>query len=171
MKNFGDRGGCYPSEISIILHMIRKPNSVIVLLFIQTNFKFKNVATTCLPLSMLSSSSIAHVEDCSLIFIPCSLFPNAIFLSPGYKHFWLSVSCLVSGCGQNQNKTNLTKEILEISRSWTSVLMAATCGNRPKQNSVINNAQKDYKHRKILYLFETFSMIQLKCLVIPAGEE
>ena len=103
--------------------------------------------------------------------IPCSLFPNSIFLSPGYKHFWISVSCLVSGCGQNQNKTNLTKEILEIIRSWTSVLMAATCGNRPKQNSVINNAQKDYKHRKILYLFETFSMIQLKCLVIPAGEE
>ena len=61
VKNFGDRGGCYPSEISITLHMIRKPNSVIVLLFIQTNFKFKNVATTCLPLSMLSSSSIAHV--------------------------------------------------------------------------------------------------------------
>ena len=26
-----------PSEISIILHMIRKPNSIIVLLFIQNN--------------------------------------------------------------------------------------------------------------------------------------
>ena len=41
MKNYGDRGGCYrritPSEISIILHMIRKPNSIIVLLFIQNN--------------------------------------------------------------------------------------------------------------------------------------
>ena len=105
------------------------------------------------------------------IFIPCSLFPNSIFISPDYSHFWISVSGLVIGCGQNQDKTNLTEEILEISRSWTSVLMAATCGNRPKQNSVINNAQKDYKHRKILYLFETFSMIQLKCLVIPAGEE
>ena len=38
MKNYGDRGGCYPSrpsritpaEISIILHMIRKPNSITV---------------------------------------------------------------------------------------------------------------------------------------------
>ena len=35
MKNYGDRGGRYPSrqitpsEISIILHMIRKPNSII----------------------------------------------------------------------------------------------------------------------------------------------
>ena len=36
MKNYGDRGGT-PSEISIILHMIRKPNSIIVLLFIQKN--------------------------------------------------------------------------------------------------------------------------------------
>ena len=33
-----------PSEISIILHMIRKPNSIIVLLFIQNNSQFKNVA-------------------------------------------------------------------------------------------------------------------------------
>ena len=43
MKNHGDRGGCYPSrritpsEISIILHMTRKPNLIIVLLFIQNN--------------------------------------------------------------------------------------------------------------------------------------
>ena len=43
MKNYGDQGGCYqlitPFEISIILHMIRKRNSIIVLLFIQ---KFNN---------------------------------------------------------------------------------------------------------------------------------
>ena len=48
---------------SIILHMIRK--LVIVLLFIQNNFKFKNIAKTCLPPSMLSSSSIVHVQVCS----------------------------------------------------------------------------------------------------------
>ena len=36
MKNYGDRGGCHrprritPSEISIILLKIRKPNSIIV---------------------------------------------------------------------------------------------------------------------------------------------
>ena len=45
MKNYADRGGCYPpkpkaeaytpSEMCIILHIIRKPNSTIVLLFIQ----------------------------------------------------------------------------------------------------------------------------------------
>ena len=35
-----------PSEISIILHMIRKPNSIIVLLFIQINSRFKNIAET-----------------------------------------------------------------------------------------------------------------------------
>ena len=43
MKNYGDQGGCYrpitPFEISIILHMIQKRNSIIVLLFIQ---KFNN---------------------------------------------------------------------------------------------------------------------------------
>ena len=41
--------GCYPprpSEISIILHMIQKPNSIIVLLFIQNNFQFKKTAKT-----------------------------------------------------------------------------------------------------------------------------
>ena len=36
MKNYGLRPRrITPSEISIILHMIRKPNSIIVLLFIQ----------------------------------------------------------------------------------------------------------------------------------------
>ena len=67
MKNYGDRGQCYrpqritPSEISIILHKIRRPNLRIVLLFIQNDFCFKNIAKTCLPPSMLSSSSIVHV--------------------------------------------------------------------------------------------------------------
>ena len=52
LKNYGDRGGCYrprrktPTEIFIILQMIRKPNSRIVLLFIQNNS----------PPSMLTSS-------------------------------------------------------------------------------------------------------------------
>ena len=50
-----------PSEISIILHMIRKPNSIIVLLFIQNNSSYKNIAKTSLPASMLSLSSIVYV--------------------------------------------------------------------------------------------------------------
>ena len=54
-----------PSSISIILHMIRKPNSIIVLLFIQNNSQFKNIAKTCfIPPSMLSSSSTVHVQVC-----------------------------------------------------------------------------------------------------------
>ena len=40
------------SEISIILLMMRKPNTIIVLLFIQNNSYFKNIAR---------SSSIVHV--------------------------------------------------------------------------------------------------------------
>ena len=73
MKNYGARGGwprCIPpSEISIILHMIRKPNSIIVLLFIQNISQFKNKAKTCLPPSMLSSPSIVHVQGCSALQI------------------------------------------------------------------------------------------------------
>ena len=42
-----------PSEIYKILHMIRKPNSIIVLLFMQNNSLFKNKAKACLPPSML----------------------------------------------------------------------------------------------------------------------
>ena len=54
-----------PSEISIILHTIRKLNSIIVLLFIQNNSQFKNMAKnmlTSIDPSMLSSSSIVHVQ-------------------------------------------------------------------------------------------------------------
>ena len=53
-----------PSEISIILHTIRKPNSIIVLLYIQNNSWFKNIAKTSLSASMLSLSSIVYVSVC-----------------------------------------------------------------------------------------------------------
>ena len=91
MKNFGDRGGCSlrrsrrsrwitPSEISIILHMIRKPNSIIVLLFIQNNSQFKIKAKTCLPLSMISSPSIVYVQECSAsqIFSRQQMWPSEL---------------------------------------------------------------------------------------------
>ena len=89
MKNYGDRGWSYrprritPSEISIILHMIRKPNSVTVLLFIQNNSQFKSKAKTCLPPSMFSarlglfsSANILQIADLALrvvclLFLPC----------------------------------------------------------------------------------------------------
>ena len=43
MKNYADRGGCYPPKpkaeadntLRSFLHIIRKPNSIIALLFIQ----------------------------------------------------------------------------------------------------------------------------------------
>ena len=53
-----------PFEISIILQMIRKPNSIIVLLSAQNNSQFKNIAKTCLPPSILNSSSIVHGQGC-----------------------------------------------------------------------------------------------------------
>ena len=48
VKNYGDQGGCFrlrqitPSKICTILQIVRKPNAIIVLLFIQNNFQFKN---------------------------------------------------------------------------------------------------------------------------------
>ena len=40
-------------------------NSIIVLLFLQNNCQFKNIAKTCLPPLMLTSSSIVHIYGCS----------------------------------------------------------------------------------------------------------
>ena len=90
MKNSGDRGGCYqprritPSKISRILHMIRKPNSIIVLSFIQNNSWFKNIAKRCFPPSMLSSSSIVHAQGCSA---------TKIFFKQHLSPFELSSCC------------------------------------------------------------------------------
>ena len=72
-----------PSEISIILHMIRKPNSIIVLLFSQSNSQFKNVAKTDVKfifdsarLGLSSSANILQIADVALrvvflLFLPC----------------------------------------------------------------------------------------------------
>ena len=56
MKNYGDRGG-----------VIRKPNSITVLLFIQNNSQFKNIAKTCLPLSIHRCS--VHLRQCTFRFV------------------------------------------------------------------------------------------------------
>ena len=56
-----------PSEICLIFHILRKPNSLTALLFIQSNSQLKNIAKTCSPASMLSSSStvsVMHVQVC-----------------------------------------------------------------------------------------------------------
>ena len=46
MKNCADREGCYPprpnSEMCRMFHILRKPNSIIVLLFLQNNSRSKN---------------------------------------------------------------------------------------------------------------------------------
>ena len=92
MKNYGDRPYTLrlrritPSQISIILHVTQKPNSIIVLLFIQNNSQFKNTAKTCLPPSihqsivrvqdLFSSANILQIGDVAprvvfLLFLPC----------------------------------------------------------------------------------------------------
>ena len=65
-----------PSEISVILHKIRKPYSVIVLLFIQNNSKLKNIAKTCLP-PLIHRCSV-HLRWCTFRFVQlCKYSPNS----------------------------------------------------------------------------------------------
>ena len=51
-----------PAKICRILHILRKPNSIIVLLFIQNNSKFKNK----LKCAYLGQCQV-HVESASLL--------------------------------------------------------------------------------------------------------
>ena len=65
-----------PSEISIVLHMLRKPNSIIVLSFIQNNSYFKNIAKTCLPSSIHRCS--VHLRQCTFRFVQLRKYsPNS----------------------------------------------------------------------------------------------
>ena len=105
-----------PSEISIILYMIRKPNSIIVLLFIQNTSWFKDIAKPCFPsidvkfildsarLGLFSSANILQIADVALrvvflLFLPCFqlLFRLVITLeiSEFFRHF----------CSHNQNNS------------------------------------------------------------------
>ena len=64
MKNQADRGGCYPRwitpfEVCLILHTLRKPNSLITLLFIQNNSQLKNHSKnmlTCIDIKFIFDS-------------------------------------------------------------------------------------------------------------------
>ena len=60
--------------------MIRKQNSIIVLLFIQNNSQFKNIAKTSFPESMLSLSSIVYVQACPApqIFSKQQMLPSEL---------------------------------------------------------------------------------------------
>ena len=73
-----------PSEISIIIHRIRKSNSTIVLLFTQISSQFKNIAKTCLPPSTLSSSSMVHVQGCPAPQLFSKLQPMSPFQLSSY---------------------------------------------------------------------------------------
>ena len=72
MKNYGDLGGCYrritPSEVSIILHMIRKPNSLIV----NYSLSYYNYS-----LNMLISIDVTFIFDSS---VRVGLFSSAKIL-------------------------------------------------------------------------------------------
>ena len=66
MKNYGDQGGCYrprwitPSEICKILYILRKPNSLTALLFIQIIPSFKT-GSNMFTFIDVKFTSIVHV--------------------------------------------------------------------------------------------------------------
>ena len=64
MKSSTDQGGCYPSKSCKILHILRKPNSIIALLFIQNIFKLLNEK---LPSSLFVCSS-KITQPCPQVF-------------------------------------------------------------------------------------------------------
>ena len=116
-RNYGDLGGCYtprvvrlrritPPEISIILQIIRKPNSnlIIILLIIQNNSQYKNnlkraYLHTCLHVKFSSSTArfsassgdkgafsyanILQIAGCSLSSSHISSSQNNSTSSPG----------------------------------------------------------------------------------------
>ena len=65
-----------PSDLHNILHMIRKPNSITVLLFFEYNSQFKNIAKTCLPPSIHRCS--VHLRQCTCRFVQLRKYsPNS----------------------------------------------------------------------------------------------
>ena len=90
----GGREGCYritPSEISIVLHMIRQPNSIIILLFIRNTvpslktwlkhaYLHRSIDVKFIfdsaRLGLSSSANILQIADVALrvvflLFLPC----------------------------------------------------------------------------------------------------
>ena len=98
MKNYRDRGGCYhSSEISIILHMMRKLNSIIFLLFMQIILSLKTSLKHAYlhrsinvkfifdsaRLGLFRSANILQIEDVAFKLVSCcSCHVFSYFLLP-----------------------------------------------------------------------------------------
>ena len=52
----------------------------------------------------------------------------------GHNHFWISVSCHVSGWGQNQNKKKISRVILEMSTDSNNKICSGKVWNLPLRN-------------------------------------
>ena len=95
MKHYGDQRGCHrprwitPSQISTILHMIRKSNSIIVLFFFQKWFLVCKQGKARLPPSMLQNCKFVFSGACLSASVgDKGLFSLQIFSSP--------LSCLLA---------------------------------------------------------------------------
>ena len=115
-----------PSEISIILHIIRKLNSITVLLFVQNNSQLKNEAKTCLPPSIHRCS--VHLRQCLFRFVQlhkyspnsrcrpssCLLAVLALFLAIFFAQFLLlkRVKCPPFFQVHNQNNSTSSPGLL-----------------------------------------------------------
>ena len=52
----------------------------------------------------------------------------------GHNHFWISVSCHVSGWGQNQSKKKISRVILEMSTDSNNKICSGKVWNLPLRN-------------------------------------
>ena len=121
-----------PSEISMILHMIRKPNSIIVLLFILNNSQFKNIVKTCLPPSIYRCS--VHLRQCTFRFVQLRKYsPNSRCRPPSCLlavfAMFLTITSPSSSCS-----SDLTLETSQVSAIF--VLTTKTTQPHPQVFSV-----------------------------------
>ena len=107
MKNSADQGECYPqrpkaprwitpSEIWRILHILRKPNSIIALLFIQNISSFLNEFCH-FALCFFRSPNI--MQPCPQIFLVNS---STIYSGLHFRHHWFNMVKILSKFGERQ---------------------------------------------------------------------
>ena len=101
-----------PSEISRILHMIRKPNSIIVLPFIQKNCQFKTINVKLIFYTACLSASLGNKRlfSCANIIQITDVIRRVVFL--------LFLLCYYDGWGFQNSHTFQISGFLLMSAFW-----------------------------------------------------
>ena len=137
LNNYGHRGGCYPSrpqaEADNTLRDLHnssydtKTEFINCFIFIQNNSQFKNIAKTCLPPSMFSSSSIVYVQ----------VFPSPQIFSKQQMSPFEVVFLLFLPCFKLLFRLVLPLETSEMSAIFTTKTICSTCSQVFSVNDVL----------------------------------